>query len=175
MQMGPFATCPVSLRVSSVHILLLFWCHRHKTHFSGNIVIFSYVQWQSSCSKRSHDCRACRRLTPLHSCFHQQMLLNPFALLRLMNRRQVPEGKHARRQVSSQLSHLACAPCRHLGRNTHVRARICRHVGNEFNPVSHTSRQRPCAVLSTCVTFPMRCAPTWWHLKRCIIQSRWME
>lgn len=106
--------------------------------------------------------RACRCLTALHSTplrSHRQMLLSPPALLRLMNRRRVPESKHAGRQVSSQLAHLACAACRRRRRkNTHVHARTCRHVSDEFNPVTHTSPRQPCAVLSTCVTFPMRCA-----------------
>lgn len=124
-----------------------------------------------------HAC-VCRCLTALHSTplhSNQQILLNPPALLRLMNRRQVPEGKHVRRQVSSQLPHLACAACRHRQKNTHVRARICRHVSDEFNPVTHTGPRQPCAVLITCVKFLMRCALTRSHLESCIIQSRWME
>lgn len=169
----------VFVSVSHITYLFLCLCPRHTMYCSGSVIIFPHRS-DSGLIQNVAVTVLCVSVvpslhsTPLHS--NQKMLLNPpAALLRLMNRRRVPEGRHIRRQVSPQLPHLACAACRSRRKHTHVRARICRRVGDEFNPVTHTGLRRPCAVSSTCVEFLVRCAPTRSHLESCIIQSCWME
>lgn len=108
-QVESFDTRPVSVHVPSSHTPYPFSYPRLKIYCSGSIIIFSHAQWQPPCSNVAVtvSCvRACLCVvvslhsTPLHS-HQQQMLVNPPALLRPMNRRQVPEGKHARCQVPS--------------------------------------------------------------------------
>lgn len=55
--------------------------------------VVAAVAFKCCCECVSHACLL-PRCTALHA--HRQMLVTPPALFRLMNRRQVPEGKHVR-------------------------------------------------------------------------------
>lgn len=119
------------------HALCIYHClmsviAKQKIHCSGSIIIFSHAQWQSLLCKYLHvSVSMCHiyvcllpHCTTLHS--YQQMLPKSPALSRLMNQRQVPEGKHVHCHMSS--SSMAAFSMHHMPQSMEAYTYVYLHM-----------------------------------------------